>query len=214
MTVLAWDEAGSRQYQTGIDRGVLFVPDGDAVPWNGLVSITETVDREIKSYYTDGVKYLDKHVPGSYEAKLSVYTYPDEFEDLLGISPFAPGVFLHDQRAKPFNLSYRTGLGNDLLGSDLGYRIHILYNVTASQGSSAIATLSASPAVSAIEFTLKGVPTNMWGIRPTSHISLDSTSIDPELLGDIEELLYGTEAADPALPDMVDLLALIETALA
>jgi hypothetical protein len=57
MTVLEWDKIGDRRYETGVDRGVLFPPNGPAVPWNGLTAITETVSREVKSYYVDGVKY-------------------------------------------------------------------------------------------------------------------------------------------------------------
>ena len=67
--------------ETGIDRGVLYLREGGAVPWNGLISVAETKSsREVKSYYLDGVKYLDHHVPGSYAASLSAFTYPDELE--------------------------------------------------------------------------------------------------------------------------------------
>ena len=31
MTTLAWDDVGERVYQTGIDRGILFLNDGTAV---------------------------------------------------------------------------------------------------------------------------------------------------------------------------------------
>jgi hypothetical protein len=75
MTALEWDKVGDRRYETGIDRGVLFVKGGPAVPWNGLSSVTEAVGRDVKSYYLDGVKYLDHHVPGSYSAKLAAFTY-------------------------------------------------------------------------------------------------------------------------------------------
>jgi hypothetical protein len=50
----------------------------------------------------------------------------------------------------------------------------------------------------------------MFGIRPTSHISLHSRGIDPDILSDVEDLLYGTTEDDPALPDFVDLLDMVE----
>lgn len=211
MTVLAWSQVGDRRYETGIDRGVLYLPDGTAVPWSGLVSITENTDREVKSYYLDGVKFLDRHVPGSYSAKLGAYTYPDELDELLGVSAFAPGVFVHDQRTKLFNLSYRTLEGNDLEGIDADYKIHIVYNVLAVPNSVALNSLSNSPSPTLFEWTLSGTPPQMFGIRPTAHISLHSRGINPDLLEFLEGLLYGTSTDDPSLPSMVDLLALVET---
>jgi hypothetical protein len=216
MTALEWDAAGSRRYETGIDRGVLYLQDEleTVVPWNGLTGVTENVSREVKSYYTDGVKYLDHHVPGSFSAKLTAFTYPDELETILGIEEFAPGVHIHDQRAQMFHLSYRTKVGNDVDGTDHGYKIHILYNVLAVPDDVAINTLGASVVPQVFSWSLTGTPTNMWGIRPTSHISIHSRSIDPELLVTLEEMLYGSVTADPALLGIVELLELIELALA
>ena len=122
MTALAWDRVGDRRYETGVDRGVLYLPDGTAVPWNGLTSVTETKSREVKSYFLDGVKFLDHYIPGTYEAKLSAFTYPDELEALLGSSEMAPGIVVYDQRANLFHLSYRTLIGNDIDGLDHGYQ--------------------------------------------------------------------------------------------
>lgn len=213
MTVLAWDPVGDRRYETGIDRGVLYLPDG-TVPWSGLVSITENTDREVKSYYIDGIKFLDRHVPGSYSAKLGAYTYPDELDELLGVHQFSPGVYVHDQRAKLFSLSYRTLEGNDLEGVDAEYKIHIVYNVLAMPSSVAFNSLSNSPAPTLFEWDLKGTPPQMIGIRPTAHISLHSRGISSDLLETLEGLLYGTSTDDPSLPSLVDLLGLVEEASA
>jgi len=208
MTALVWDQAGQRYYETGIDRGVLYLPDGGAVPWNGLTSVTEALGREVKSYYIDGVKYLDHHVPGSYSAKLSAYTYPDELDFVIGRAQFAPGVILHDQRASSFHLSYRTKVGSDL-DADLGYKVHILYNLLAIPADATFDSMSDSPSLKPFEWNLTGTPAQMFGIRPTSHISLDSRNIDPELLFEIESLIYGTPESAPALPSLIDLLALV-----
>ena len=211
MTVLVWDQAGARRYESGIDRGVLYLPDGSAVPWNGLTSVTEGRAREVKSYYMDGVKYLDRHVPGSYSAKLQAFTYPDELESLLGNTEFVPGVVVHDQRAKLFNLSYRTLVGNDLEGMDHGYKIHIVYNVMASPSDFTYNSLSADQSAETFEWDLTGTPNLMFGIRPTSHISLDSRKIDPAMLDTLEEILYGSVGTEPNLPNLVDLLSMVET---
>jgi hypothetical protein len=212
MTALVWDQAGERRYETGVDRGVLYPPNGVAVPWNGLISVNETVSREVKPYYIDGIKFLDHHVPGSYSAKLSAFTYPDEMDELIGTQEFVPGVFVHDQRSpKLFNLSYRTLVANDLEGLDHAYKIHILYNLMAVPGDATYSTNGESVEPMAFEWSIYGTPSQMFGIRPTSHISLDSRRIDPAMLETLEELLYGSEDSDPTLPNLVDLLLSIES---
>jgi hypothetical protein len=209
MTVLEWNRAGQRFFETGVDRGVLYLPDGTAVPWNGLTNITENTTGEVKSFWMDGVKYLDHYVPGSYSAKLEAFTYPDELEDLTGTARYAPGVYLHDQRSRAFHLSYRTGVGNDI-DQNAGYKLHIVYNVMAIPSSSGMATLSNTVEPAKMSWDLTGTPPQMFGMRPTSHISLHSLSIDPAVLETVEALLYGSANTDPTLPSMVDLLTLIE----
>lgn len=208
MTVLEWDRVGDRRYETGIDRGVLYLPDGSAVPWNGLTGLTESRGREVKSFYTDGVKYLDHSVPGDFAANLTAITYPDELDELLGDVEYAPGVSLYDQRAQMFNLSYRTRVGNDL-DPDAGYKIHILWNLLAVPADVAFASNGDSVAPVAFAWSLTATPSQMFGIRPTAHISLNSLRMDPETLDTIEALIYGTVGTDPVLPTLVELLALI-----
>lgn len=209
-TALIWDEVGDRRFETGVDRGVLYLPDGGAVPWNGLTQITENTEREVKSYYIDGIKYLDHHVPGAYSGTLQAFTYPDELDELTGVSQFAPGVFVHDQRTKLFSLAYRTRVGNDLDGTDHAYKIHLLYNVLAVPGNTSFSTLSDNVAPEAFSWTLYGTPSSMFGIRPTSHISIHSDTIDSDLLEIIEKRLYGSPDFAPLLPGLVDLLSLVE----
>jgi len=209
MTALEWDMVGERFFETGINRGVLFTSDGDAYVWNGLTTVTENTEREVKSYYMDGIKYLDHHVPGSYAAKLEAFTYPEILDDLTGTMRYAPGVYLHDQRAQVFHLSYRTGVGNDL-DAELGYKLHLVYNVMAIPSGTAIGTIGDNVEPGQFSWDLSGTPPVMFGARPTSHIHLDSRLISPELLETLELVLYGTEDDDPTLPSMVDLLTLIE----
>lgn len=206
---LVWDEVGERRFETGIDRGVLYLPGGGAVPWNGLVAIAETLSREVKPYYLDGRKYLEQQVLGDYASKLSAFTYPDELDELLGNEQFAPGVFLHDQRGKAFSLAYRTREGDDL-DQDAGYKLHVVYNVTATPSDSNLVTIGENVTPQLFDWTLNGLPVALSGHRPTSHISLHSRTIDPSLLAEIEETLYGTELVNPSLPSLTALLALVE----
>jgi hypothetical protein len=209
MARLEWDKVGERFFETGVDRGVLYLPSGVGVPWNGLSQVTENKSREVKSYYLDGVKYLDHFVPGAYAAQLQAFTYPDELDMLLGNTEFAPGVVLHDQQAKPFSLSYRTRLGNDLEGVEYGYRLHIVYNVTASPSGGAMVTLGDRQEASAFTWDLTAVPSQMFGIRPTAHVSLVSTAIDELLLGQLEDALYGSVGLGALLPDFIELMDMV-----
>jgi len=210
MTMIDWDKVGERRFETGVDRGVLYLPDGSAVPWNGLTEVSEARGREVKSYYLDGIKFLDHHVPGAFSGKIKAFTYPDELEVTMGNAEFAPGVVVHDQPASLFNLSYRTRIGNDLEGTDHGYKVHILYNLTASASDVAFASVGADVTPQVFEWNLTGTPATMWGIRPTSHVSVDSRKASSELLTALEAMLYGTAEVDPALPGIVELLAMVE----
>jgi len=207
MTKLVWDEVGERFYKTGIDRGVLYLNDGRVAAWNGLTSIEEDTPSESKSFYLDGVKFLENLAPGDFQGKLKAFTYPEEFNSVLGIADVAPspGLSYHDQPEKSFNLSYRTMIGSDL-GPDQGYEIHILYNIFANPDSYTYESIKESD-VSPVEFgwTLTGTPQKVSRLRPTVHITINSTDAPPEILQLIENTLYGTATINPSLPSMQDL---------
>lgn len=208
MAELVWDEVGQRTYETGVDRGVLFVPGGAAVPWNGLVSVVEHPGASSKPYYIDGIKYMERLTPGEYSATLQAFTYPDELDFLSGIPNFIPGMRLHDQRSKLFNFSYRTKVGNDL-DPDQGYKIHIIYNVLAVSSDYTYSTISKSPSLAPFQWELKGTPdAGRAGIRPTGHVSVDTREMAPANLTTIETILYGDADTNPNLPPLPDLLDL------
>lgn len=206
MAVLVWDKTGERVYQTGVDRGVLYLQDGTAIPWNGLISVEESSNPELKSFYLDGVKYLENLTPGDFLGKLKAYTYPEEFDLVNGIAIPAPGLSYHEQPPKSFNLSYRTRIGNDVDGTDFGYKIHILYNLLAVSDASSFDTIAGSDA-KAVEFgwSLTGTPPKIDKFRPTVHISMDSTKTPPAVWKMLEDLLYGTNAIDATLPPIHDI---------
>lgn len=214
MAKLEWDKIEDRIFQTGIERGVLYPLDGAGVPWNGLVSVTEKTSRDVKPYYIDGIKFLEHTVLGSYSAKLSAFTYPEELEAILGMQEFVPGVRVHDQRVGMFHLSYRTLIGDPLDGLDLGYKLHLVYNLTANSSDAAFNSLANQVAANTFDWDISGVQTSMWGIRPANHLSFDSRHTDPTILADLEETLYGTVDADPAMPDLIELLTALEAATA
>lgn len=210
MATLVWDKVGERIYQTGIDRGVLYLHDGTVAVWNGLTDVEESSVSELKSFYLDGVKYLENLLPGDFSGKLKAFTYPEEFDSVNGIASVALGLDYYDQPAKSFNLSYRTKIGNDIEGLEYGYKIHILYNVFANPDAYSFDAVKDS-GVSPIEFgwTLTGTPPKIERFRPTVHISIDSTKTPPDSLETLENILYGTDSSAPYLPTIQEITTIL-----
>jgi hypothetical protein len=206
MATLTWDEVGERIFQTGIDKGILFLQDGTAVPWNGLTSVEDSSNGERKSYYLDGVKFLESMTPRDFVGKLKAYTYPEEFDVCMGIVSVVEGFEAYEQPPQSFNLSYQTKIGNDLDGTSHGYKIHILYNLLADPDSYAYATIDDSGG-KPVEFSwnLSGVPPKVDRFRPTVHVTIDSTKTPPEILQIIEDKLYGTVTSGASLPTFQDI---------
>ena len=205
MAVLEWDKVGERVYQSGIDKGVLYLKDGTVAPWNGLTSVEDNTNSELKSYYLDGVKILDHVVPGDFEGVLSAITYPEEFDQVLGTMQVNTGLSFHEQEAQSFNLSYRTRVGNDV-DEDYGYKIHLLYNLRASTEVQRFESTNEEPSVSEFSWSLTGTPpiSTIDGIRPTVHISINSVSARSDLLQALEDILYGTVATAPRFPTLLE----------
>lgn len=210
MTALVWDNIGERFYETGVDRGVLYLPDGSYAAWNGLIGVEDNSTSELQSFYYDGVKYLNYLAPAEFSGKLKAFTYPDLFDSALGISSLGEeGFFVHEQPPKSFSLTYRTKIGNDVDGIDHGYKIHILYNLLASPESIPYDTISDSTKPIEFSWSLTGTPARFTGFKPAVHVSIDSTkTIEPALLS-LEETLYGTESTNPDLPTSEELMSLI-----
>lgn len=204
MTLLAWDQTGERRYETGVDRGVLYHPDGYVVPWNGLTSVADNTSREVTDYFLDGVKVLGQEVVGAFEGKISAFTYPDELESCLGLRYANPGIRIHDQKGLPFSVSYRTKIGTDL-NADLGYKLHVLYNVLATPSDTEISTISDTPEATEFSWDLTSTPQSAPGFRRTSHVSFDSRHMSPTALAAVEAVLYDDAES---LPNLADLLTL------
>lgn len=209
MSALVWDLVGDRSYESGLDKGVLYLPDGTAVPWNGLTSIIEKFDRSSSSIYYDGKKINELVSLGDFSATMRALTYPDEFAEIEGLSSIMDGFYAADQTPQLFGLCYRTQIGNDVEGNAAGYRIHILYNVTAIPKDRTHETLKQETALIEFEWDIFAIPEEIDGLRATAHYIIDTTEIDPLLLGELEEILYGSVGADASLIPMVDLVEMI-----
>lgn len=202
MTQIVWDEIGKRKFQTGLDRAVLFT-DTVAVPWNGLRSVeVQNEGQSVTPVYFDDKKVNEVVYVGDFAATMKAYTYPDEFIPFDGYAEPIAGMFLDNQDRGTFGLCYRTMVGNDTDGIEYGYKLHLLYNLTALSDGITHQTVESN--IEPIEFSwkLSSVPDQVHGFRPSSHIVIDSRKVDPVALSKIEDMLYGTELEDPYLPSM------------
>jgi len=207
---IQWGLPEDRVFHGGIDQGVLYLPDGTGVPWNGLISVDEKNNNTVEPVYFDGVKFNDIVTVGEYSGLLTAFTYPDEFYPFDGLYEEQDGFYLTHQNQERFSLSYRSKIGNDLEGYELGYKIHVVYNLTAKAAGTVYKTLALDD-MSPHEFQwdITGIPEAASGNRPTCHVIFDSTDMDPQLLQDIEDILYGDEDSGPTLPRLPALISFI-----
>lgn len=213
MAKIEWDLIGQRYFEAGVDRGVLYMHDGMGVGWNGIISVAEKiVGHDPTPIYFDGVKYADAQALGEYAATLRAYTYPDEFQEFEGIMYVDNGLFVTHQPTERFGLSYRTKIGNDEnLNLDLGYKIHVLYNLTAVPSQKNFQSLQSDSTAIEFEWNITSIPQAIPGYQPTSHLIFDTREMSQELLDVVEDVLYGNAVKDPELPPIDWLVGLIDS---
>lgn len=211
MSRITWSGTGTRSYQSGIDRGVLYVDDFPGVPWNGLTSIAEAPSGGTPlPFYVDGEKYLNLQTREEYSATLTAYTYPDEFNPCDGSVAIRQGLNITQQRRKPFSLSYRSQIGNDQ-SSSLGYKIHIVYNALAAPTNWTHKSLADTVAIDDFSWKLTTLAPPIGGYKRSPHLILDSTQLDPLVLSGLEDILYGNDIASARLPFLDEILDMIDT---
>ena len=206
MAKLVFDAVGSRFFETGVKNGVLFVQGADGeyengVVWNGLTAVTESPSgAEATPLYADDMKYVVLYSTEEFGATIEAYTYPEEFEQCDGSAQLGEGVTIGQQQRKSFGLVYKTVIGNDVQGQDLGYKIHIIYGAKAAPSEKAFATINDSPEAVTFSWEVSTVPVPVEGHRPTSTLVIDSTKVDAEKLAAIEAKLFGSESEESTLP--------------
>lgn len=211
MTALVWDKPSDRRFERGVDRGVLFPLSGPGVAWNGLVSVDETPSGgELQSYWFDGVKYLDDVGSEDYEATLTAFTYPDEFEACNGAFEVQDGVFATGQFRDTFNLCYRTLLG-DAEDPDAGYKLHFVYSATATPTQRHYGTISDEIDLTNLSWTIAAVPPKSSTFKPTAHVFVDSTKVPAYGLRVLENYIYGSDAGNPTWPTQAQVMNLLLT---
>ena len=210
MAVLTWDQTGEKLYETGVQKGVLYPMDGavygKGVAWNGLTAVNETPSgAESTKLYADDIKYLDIRSAEEFGATIEAYSSPEEFDACDGTASLAAGVNIGQQNRKGFGFCYRSTIGNDTEYNNYGYKLHIIYGLTASPSERSYSTVNDSPEAATLSWEVSSTPVNVAGFKPTSIITINSKKINPAALKEIEDALYGTVEVEPKilLPDEI-----------
>lgn len=216
---LKWDSIGERFFEAGIDRCVLYQnAEGsfsNGVAWNGLLDVELKANSgdsfDGRLYRADRLYDIAQGIP-EYSGKLSCYTYPDEFEECIGYEEIMPGMYASQQTRPIFGLSFRTMIGNDAEGIDLGYKIHLVYNCLAETNDKTRSTIrdNVTPLEMMYEFETFSVDNTLTN-RPTSEVILDSRKLTTGQLELIESVLYGSDEEEPRMPFPEELVTLLSS---
>lgn len=205
MSKLTWDQVGEREYETGVDRGVVYPQANGAYPagaaWNGLISVTQSPSgAEPTPLFANNHKYLNLLSVEELAFTIEAYTYPDEFAECDGSVAIAQGVRIGQQKRKAFGFCYRSLIGNDTEGTSYGYKLHLIYGALAAPTEQADTSVNDSPEAKTMSWECSTTPVDVTGHEPTASVEIDSTTVDPAKLKALEDILYGSESEEPRLP--------------
>lgn len=214
MSRLIWDAVGEKFYEMGTKMGVLYPMNNTGaydkgVAWNGLTAVTESPSgAEETKLYADDIKYASLRSAEEYGYTIEAYTYPTEWEPCDGSAQVATGVSIGQQKRQGFGFSWVTTVGNDV-DDEVGQKIHIAWNSTASPSEKSYATINDNPDAITFSWECTTSPVSVTGHRPTSHMEIDCSKLKPATVKAIQDKLYGTEAAEATLPTPDELIKLI-----
>ena len=206
MAKITWDDTGKKFYETGVDHGVFYPQNADGtygtgVPWKGLTAVNESPSgAEPNEKYADNILYAVLRSAEKYEATIEAFTYPDEFAACDGTAEIATGVLIGGQTRKPFGFCFRTKVGESSAGMDKGYKLHLVYGLTAKPSEKNYETVNEDPDNIQFSWEVTSTPEALDGYQPVSHIVIDSTKADATKLAALEAKLYGDASNEPTLP--------------
>ena len=230
---LAWDEIGTRYFETGVKKSVLYPMVNGAYPngfaWNGLTAVNESSSgAEPTPLYADNIKYLNLMSAEEFKATIEAYTYPDEFGSCLGERNLARGVIFGQQRRQHFGFCYRTLCGNDKDGTDGGYKLHLIFDCVASPSDRSYSTINDSPEAMTYSWEITTNPEEvasyrleyeaaLSGYKPTAVVTLESNRFKAagamNVLRRLEDILYEGDVFfgdKPTMPKISTILSVYD----
>ena len=227
MVQIVWDVESERLFEAGLDRGVLYPKKlkakgyDNGVGWNGMTKVDESPEGgETTTKYANNGAYLNLISREKFKGAISAYTYPKEWHQCDGSDTVSvtksggttekvPGLLVTSQSRRGFGLSYRTLVGNDTEQTDYGYLLHLVYNATAAVSSKSRETINENLDATEFSWNFDTTPVDVPGMKPTAHLIISSREADKTRLGKLEAILYGTESAEPRLPEPAEVIAIL-----
>lgn len=219
---IKWDQTGERSFELGVSNAVLYPQASNGtyplgVAWNGITSVTESPEgAEPNDLWADDMKYASLRSAETFGATIEAYMYPDEFAVCDGSAEPEEGVYLGQQSRTPFGLCYKTKVGSDTSGDNYDYKLHLIYNATASPSEKSYETINDSPDAITFSWEVDTTPINVTGHKAVSTITIDSRKVDDADLKALEDALYGTDpvTGDDPTPGSVPYLPLPDAVIA
>ena len=220
MPRLTWGGTGTKDFELGIDRGVLFVMAagvyGAGVAWNGLVGVTEQpAGAEPTKVYADNGVYGVLMSPETLGLTIEHISSPAEFYACDGVLCDASTNYIQisgQPRAK-FAFAYRTRVGDET-SAEKGYKLHIVYGCQSGVAEKGYKTIGDSPEVITYSRSISTMPVTMNDDKVTAEIVLDSRTVSAAGLAAVEDKLYGTPGTTSELPTPDEVMAMCEPIIA
>lgn len=213
---LVWDQVGSRIYETGTSKGVLFVQSGTGtynpgVAWNGLVAVKLANDGAAETpLYADNIKYVSMFSNENLKGSIDAFTYPVEFEPCDGSSNPHPGLSVGQQTRTPFGMAWSTIVGNDTLGNAYGEKMHLVYNARVSPASRDYSTVNDSPSALTFSWNFTTTPVDLSanGLQPAAGITIDKSKVSAAAWTSLTTAVYGSATAASRLPSISEVITM------
>ena len=199
MTALEWNLGLNNTYETGIDRGVLFPYNEYGVAWSGLTNVSKKQQSiQTTTLHYEGMPFDILDDSENRTMVLSAYTYPDVFDELLGVYVDDRGFMYGEQPRGWFSMAYRT-----LIRQGPDYKINVVMNQKAYATAGEHATIGGSVAPTTFTWEMSGIPIHVMG-KSTTFMSFDSRLIRPKTFKEIENTLYGTKTRDSSFKEFLE----------
>lgn len=204
--VITWDEIENRRYELGVSKGVIYRPDASGVynkaeAWNGLINVTENPSgADTTKLWADNIEYAAMRAAESYGGSIEAYTYPDLFAECDGQKEITKGVWIGQQNREVFGLCYRSEIGSAAKGQDAGYKLHLVYGLTASPSGKSHDSINESPDAATMSWDVEATPVSVTGFKPTASLTISSLDFDEAKMQALEKVLYGSDSAAAKLP--------------
>lgn len=207
MAKIIFDNVGEKGYRYGVSKTVLYPQTSGAYPlgvaFNGVTAINQNPSgAEETAIYADNIKYASLMSAEDFGAGIEAVWYPEEWAECDGEKSALKGVYVGQQTRRPFGLCWRNELGSDVYDeSDDNYELHLAYGMKAKPSSKSDKTTNASPENETYSWDCTSTPVPVPNMNQSAHLRINVKDFeDKQKIKDLEDVLYGTEDADPRLP--------------